>query len=158
MPNPLDALFPSNDRIAGGTPRHASPLSPGDMVTVARRFDPLAAELLRGRLAADGIPAVLGDPHTVQTDALLTVALGGVRIRVPTEYEQQALRAIADVDGGAFALDESSDVGAPDPEANADRDDGATLFAAAREVGLPRIAAGAVGVMVFLAVLIAFAR
>ncbi len=57
-----------------------------------------------------------------------------------------------------MALDESSDVGTPDPDAEADRDDGPTLFAAAREIGLPRIAACAAGVLVVLAALIGFAR
>ena len=155
MTHPLDALFPSNDRIAPGAAGDAAPRSPGDMVTIARRFNPLEAELLRGRLAADGIPAVLGDSHTVQTDTLLTAALGGVRIRVPTAYERQALRAIADIDRGAFALDESSDVGeAPD----ADLDPQPSLLAAARDAAAPRLVAGAVGVLVFVAVLVGLAR
>jgi hypothetical protein len=159
MPNPLDALFPSNDRIARGKAGDPPLPYPGDMVTVARRFNSLEAELLRGRLEADGIPATLGDPHTVQTDSLLTVALGGVRIRVPTEYEQQALRAIADVEGGAFALEEGADVAgtpaAPDAPDTPDPDQ-ATVFSLARDVGLPLVVLAAVCVFVFAAVIVAF--
>lgn len=154
MTNPLDALFPSNDRIAPGAASGAASPHDGDMVTIARRFNPIEAELLRGRLAADGIPAVLGDAHTVQTDSLLTAALGGVRVRVPTSYERQALRAIADIDGGALMLAEDADVsGTPDP---AD-DDRAAAFAASRRDGLPRAALATAAALVFLGVLAAFA-
>jgi hypothetical protein len=78
----------------------------GDIVTVARRFDPIAAELLRGRLAADGIPATLGDANLVQTYALCASALGGVRVMVPESYAKQALRAIAAIEQGDLALDD----------------------------------------------------
>jgi hypothetical protein len=146
MPHPLDALFPSNDRIADGRPaaRGAAPRPhPGEMVTVARRFNSLEAELLRGRLEADGIPATLGDPHTVQTDSLLTVALGGVRIRVPTDYERQALRTIADVEDGAFALEEGSLLFDDEEDADALDAGHATVFSLARDVGLPLVVGGA---------------
>ncbi|HEX4510100.1 MAG TPA: DUF2007 domain-containing protein, partial [Burkholderiaceae bacterium] len=72
----------------------------GDFVTVARRFDPIAAELLRGRLAADGIPARLADAHLVQAYNLCAAALGGVRVMVPASWAPQALRAIAAVEHG----------------------------------------------------------
>ncbi len=117
----------------------------GDMVTVARRFNSLEAELLRGRLAADGIPATLGDAHTVQTDTLLTTALGGVRIRVPSAYEAQALRAIADVESGAFELDDDSS----QPE-QLPPEDSTPLFTAAQAARLRRLALGAA--VVFAAV------
>jgi hypothetical protein len=83
----------------------------GDFVTIARRFDPIAAELLRGRLAADGIPATLGDAHLVQAYALWATALGGVRVMVPASYAQQALRAIDAIEHGELRLeDEAEDV------------------------------------------------
>ncbi len=145
MTHPLDALFPSNDRIAPARPGasgDAPPPYPGEMVTVARRFNSLEAELLRGRLEADGIPATLGDPHTVQTDSLLTVALGGVRILVPTAYERQALRTVADVDGGAFALEDGADVSDDAPDATDAPGAGhASVFARVRNIGLAIIVA-----------------
>jgi hypothetical protein len=117
-----------------------------DIVTVARRFDPIAAELLRGRLAADGIPATLGDANLVQTYALCASALGGVRVMVPESYAKQALRAIAAIEQGDLALDDepgwdeptlARDT-APDPPE-------ATTSAAAR---LSRIAAATAALLV----------
>ena len=126
--------------IATRTGTHAAVDPPwaGDLVTVARRFNPLEAELLRGRLAADGIPATLGDAHTVQTDTLLTTALGGVRIRVPSSYEAQALRTIADVEAGAFELDDELA-----PDADASHDEPTPLLARAQAARLRRLAFGA---------------
>jgi hypothetical protein len=82
----------------------------GDIVTVARRFDPIEAELLRGRLAADGIPATLGDANLVQTYALCASALGGVRVMVPESYAKQALRAIAAIEHGDLLLEDDAGV------------------------------------------------
>src|SRR4051812_37295589 len=81
----------------------------GDLVTIARRFDPIAAELVRGRLAADGIPATLGDAHLVQMSALWATALGGVRVMVPAAYAAQALRAVAAIEGGDLRLDDEGE-------------------------------------------------
>jgi hypothetical protein len=134
----------------------------GDMVTVARRFNSLEAELLRGRLAADGIPAVLGDAHTVQTDTLLTTALGGVRIRVPSSFEAQARRTLADIESGSFMLEEGEDI-AGSTQAGIDARDSpqgraeADAVAAARRAGLTRYGFAAVTGIVFLGVLAAFA-
>jgi hypothetical protein len=83
----------------------------GDFVTVARRFDPIAAELLRGRLAADGIPARLADVHLVQTYSLWAAALGGVRVMVPASWAPQAMRAIAAVEKGELALEDAGSTG-----------------------------------------------
>lgn len=128
-----------------GTHADVDPPYPGDMVTVARRFNSLEAELLRGRLAADGIPATLGDAHTVQTDTLLTTALGGVRIRVPSSWEAQALRAIADVEAGAFELGDELPL-----EADALPEDAAPLFTTTQAARLRRLAFGAVVVFAAL--------
>jgi hypothetical protein len=88
----------------------------GDLVTIARRFDPIAAELLRGRLAADGIPATLGDAHLVQASALWATALGGVRVMVPASYVPQALRAVAAIEHGELRLEDEGE-GEDDAEA-----------------------------------------
>lgn len=83
----------------------------GDYITVARRLDPIAAELLRGRLAADGIPARLADAHLVQTYSLWATALGGVRVMVPSSWAPQALRAIAAIEQGELALEDAASGG-----------------------------------------------
>jgi hypothetical protein len=96
----------------------------GDIVTVARRFDPIEAELLRGRLAADGIPATLGDANLVQTYALCASALGGVRVMVPESYAKQALRAIAAIEHGDLQLEDEA--GADEIAATSDAPDRAS--------------------------------
>ena len=131
------------------TPRDdAEPPRFGGIVTVAHRFHPFEAELLRGRLCADGIPATLADAHTVQTDTLLTTALGGVRVRVPAEFEAEARRTIAALERGAFALDDDDAI-VGDAEAPA-------TDAAPR--GRSRLAAGAAALLVAVGLLVAFAR
>ena len=123
----------------------------GDIVTIARRFDPIAAELVRGRLAADGIPATLGDAHLVQASALWATALGGVRVMVPTSYVPQALRAIAAIEHGELRLEDDGDeadgvddAAAPGPEASGP---------APRRPRLSRQAAGVAALLVLFALL-----
>ncbi len=148
--------IPGEDMARGVASDHDGPPWPGDMVTVARRFNSLEAELLRGRLAADGIPARLGDAHTVQTDTLLTAALGGVRIMVPSSFEERARRTIADLEDGAFML--ADDGPFDDVQAALDARDEAAEFAAARRDGLPRFAFAVGAGLCFLGVLAAFAK
>ena len=94
----------------------------GDLVTVTRVFNALEAEMLRGCLEAEGIPATLGDVQTVQTDTLLTVALGGVRVMVPASFADAARLTVEAVERGALAIDELPDdspPAAPDVEPSA---------------------------------------
>jgi hypothetical protein len=124
----------------------------GDIVTIARRFDPIAAELLRGRLAADGIPATLGDANLVQTYALWATALGGVRVMVPASYVPQALRAIAAIEHGELQLE---DGGEDEEAAPADALESARVPTSSR---LARLAAGAAAMLVLFALLELLAR
>jgi len=133
---------------AASAPRDdAEPPRFDGIVTVAHRFHPFEAELLRGRLCADGIPAVLADAHTVQTDTLLTAALGGVRVMVPAGFEAEARRTIAALEGGAFAL--------ADDDAAGDDDAPPAVSAPPRRATL---AAGAAALLVAVGLLVAFAR
>lgn len=78
----------------------------GQLVTVTRVFNSLEAEMLRGCLAAEGIPATLGDVQTVQTDTLLTVALGGIRVMVPAPFAESARLTVEAFERGALEIDE----------------------------------------------------
>ena len=79
---------------------------PSDFVTIFSTLDWHQAQVFRGRLAAEGIPIYIGDGHTNQTDALLSPALGGFRIRVPLERAREAKDILAAIQAGKFALDE----------------------------------------------------
>ena len=145
----MQAMTPT----ASTTCADVDPPYPGDLVTVARRFNSLEAELLRGRLAADGIPATLGDAHTVQTDTLLTSALGGVRIRVPTSFEAQALRTIADLEAGSLALGDDEVALAEEPAT-----DESPLLSPAQRARLRSVCIGAAVGFAALELLRALAR
>jgi hypothetical protein len=111
--NPSTSLpFPAPGRdlappLADEEPPH------GDLVTVTRVFNSLEAEMLRGCLQAEGIPASLGDAQTIQTDTLLTLALGGIRVMVPTPFADAARRTVEAFERGDLAIDELPDDAPP---------------------------------------------
>ncbi len=81
----------------------------GDMTIVAKYLSPTEAHLLCSCLNAAGIPADAGDTNTVQAHALISIAVGGARVRVPSAYEAEALDVIAAYNRGDFSLDENFD-------------------------------------------------
>ncbi len=106
--NPAAPLpFPANDRTARRSRAQAGEEPPhGELVTVTRVFNSLEAELLRGCLESEGIPATLGDVQTIQTDTLLTVALGGIRVMVPASFADAARLTVQAFEHGELAIDE----------------------------------------------------
>jgi hypothetical protein len=82
----------------------------GDLVTVARMFDATEAEMLRGRLEAEGVPAMVADANSLR---VIQTAIGGVRLMVPGAYVDMA-REILQADArGDYAIDDRTDVGPP---------------------------------------------
>ena len=107
--NPSASLpLPANAPAASDTDAHEQPPEV-ELVTVTRVFNTLEAEMLRGCLEAEGIPATLGDVQTVQTDTLLTVAMGGVRVMVPAPFADAARQTVEAFERGALAIDELPD-------------------------------------------------
>jgi hypothetical protein len=98
--------FPVDASLASGTEADAEPSGFGELVTVTRVFNSLEAEMLRGCLEAEGIPATLGDAQTIQTDTLLTIALGGIRVMVPATFADAARATVKAFESGALAIDE----------------------------------------------------
>lgn len=65
------------------------------MVTIAS-FDFLPqAEIVRGRLLAEGIACELVDQHLVQTDWLYSIAVGGIKLQVEARDVEQALAILS---------------------------------------------------------------
>src|ERR1700758_2517942 len=111
--NPASSLpLPPGARLASDTQADEEPPH-GDLVTVTRVFNALEAEMLRGCLEAEGIPATLGDAQTVQTDTLLTVALGGIRVMVPSPFADAARQTVDAFERGALAIDDLPDDAGP---------------------------------------------
>jgi hypothetical protein len=76
----------------------------GDFETVAQLLNPIDAHLIAGCLEASGIPTVIADNHLVQMHSLLTIAVGGVRIRVAAARADEARSIIAAFHRGELAL------------------------------------------------------
>lgn len=74
-------------------------------VTVAKYQYSAEAQIAKGRLEADGIKVFLADHLTIDTDPLVSNAIGGVKLKVYSEDEWKArdiLKAIK-----AYSLDDS---------------------------------------------------
>lgn len=89
--------------------------STGDMAVVAKLPTAQEALTLKGCLEAAGIPATLGDAHTVQTNMLWATALGGVRVLVPQAFVRHANEVIAEYRSGAFEIEGDADPALPPP-------------------------------------------
>ena len=70
---------------------------------VDRYVNAIEAHIVRGRLEAEGIPAVVGNEHLVTQNWLLSSVTGGVVVRVPAEMLEDARAVIAGIDDGEFA-------------------------------------------------------
>jgi hypothetical protein len=77
-----------------------------DFVTIARVMIPVNAQILQGRLVAEGIRAVLGDLNIMQTYDLISTAIGGVKIRVPQSQVAEAKAILAAIHAGEFDINE----------------------------------------------------
>ncbi len=80
-----------------------------DFVRVATCETPTEAHLLKGVLEATGLSARVADANIVQANTWMTQAVGGVRVLVPADQAEAALRAIAEYIAGAFQLEGDDD-------------------------------------------------
>ncbi|MGI0105422.1 putative signal transducing protein [Salinimicrobium sp. WS361] len=55
------------------------------------------AQILKGRLEAEGVRTFMVDNHTIDTDPLVSNAIGGVKLKVRKEDEEKALQVLAAV-------------------------------------------------------------
>lgn len=78
-----------------------------DSLTEAARFTaPIDAHMLEARLHAEGVPAWAVNANTAQALTHLTLALGGVRVMVPSNLLADARDVIRRLEAGEFALDD----------------------------------------------------
>lgn len=89
-------------------PIHYHPLH---FVTVASSLNSITMHILRAKLEAEGIPAILADANMAQSYSTVSVAVGGVRVQVPAEFVEDAQQIIADINSGALMLTDDDDVG-----------------------------------------------
>jgi hypothetical protein len=86
-------------------PAAAAP-APETFVTLARSLDPWNLQILRARLAADGIAAYVADENINCMNSLWAVAVGGTRLQVARRDAEAARCIVALLESGAFALDD----------------------------------------------------
>ena len=66
----------------------------GKPVAIASFSFPHEAHVARASLESAGIPAVVADEHTINMQWLYSNALGGVKVLVPPEYVDEALKIL----------------------------------------------------------------
>ena len=73
-------------------------------VTVARFQYSTEAQIIKGRLEADGIAVFLKDNITIDTDPLVSHAIGGIKLNVLAKDEVKAKAILESI--SAYALDD----------------------------------------------------
>jgi Putative prokaryotic signal transducing protein len=110
----IDAATPAAAAVTPSAEEPGEPREPvidGDLVEVARMLDPVEAEMVRGRLEAEGVPAMVADTNTAHM--LFRSLIGGVRVLVPEAYLDRAREILKADARGDYALDDRTDVGPP---------------------------------------------
>jgi hypothetical protein len=69
-------------------------------------IDVIHADIVRGRLEVEGIPAILSNRHLVTAEWMYSQAMGGVQIMVPLECVTEAREIIAEIDSGKLDYDD----------------------------------------------------
>jgi hypothetical protein len=80
-------------RAAGGPA--PDPESPATLVTVARYFTPVEAQLCRAHLEQAGLSPIIVDENVAAVHFLLGVFAGGIRVQVPADQEAVALEVLS---------------------------------------------------------------
>ena len=70
-------------------------MNDSELITIASYSFPHEAHVAKANLDSAGIPAFIADEHTINMQWLFSNALGGVRIKVPVQYAQQAQEILA---------------------------------------------------------------
>lgn len=76
------------------------------------------AQIIKGRLESEGINSFLVDNHTIDTDPLVSNAIGGVKLKVQKEDEEKA-RQVLDAISKYSVNDEGEQIICP--EGNSDK-------------------------------------
>jgi hypothetical protein len=85
-------------------PPEPDPPAPSELETIATYAYPYQAEIARGRLESEGIPAFLADEFLINLNWLYTNAIGGIRLRVAADDALLAREILAQVESGQDLL------------------------------------------------------
>ena len=76
-------------------------------VTIARFPYSTEAQIIKGRLEADGIQVFLSDNLTIDTDPLVSQAIGGVKLKVLAKDEKEARKILKSIK--SYSLDDNGE-------------------------------------------------
>lgn len=88
-----------------------------EFLTVASYQYSAEAQIMKGRLEAEGIPVFLSDVHTIDTDPLVSNAVGGVKIKVRKFDYDLALQVLDSVSKYSLG-DAGEDISCPNCKSN----------------------------------------
>jgi DNA-directed RNA polymerase subunit RPC12/RpoP len=66
---------------------------------------PADVQIIKGKLESEGIPVFLKDENTLNSDPLISYAIGGVKLRVYSKHKERALEIYNEI--RAYAVDNS---------------------------------------------------
>ena len=75
-----------------------------NMITLARFQYSAEAQIVKGRIESEGIEAFLTDQYTIDTDPLVSHAIGGVKLKVWKKDKKQAEEILQNI--AEFSLDD----------------------------------------------------
>lgn len=78
-----------------------------EFYTLASSTFPADIQILKGRLESEGIAVFLRDENTVNTDPLISDAIGGVKLQIYTTDKDKAVKIYNEI--RAYARDENGD-------------------------------------------------
>jgi len=88
---------------------------PSEWVTIATYSQPVEAHLARTKLESEGIMCVVSDEHLVRVNWLLSNAVGGVKLRVPS-WDAERAREVLRPRPRLVVVAEPGGAGAPPDE------------------------------------------
>jgi hypothetical protein len=77
------------------------------LVTVATFQYSSEAHIFRGKLESEGVTVYMADAITIDTDPLISNAIGGVKLKVPSEQEEKAKEILNSI--SRYSLDDKGE-------------------------------------------------
>lgn len=65
-------------------------------------------QIIKGKLESEGIPVFLKDENTINTDPLISVAIGGIKLQVYSKDKDRALKIYNEI--RSYAIDNKGDL------------------------------------------------
>ena len=65
------------------------------------------AQIIKGKLQSEGIQVYLADEYTIDSDPLISQAIGGVKIKVLTTQKEEAIAILKEIH--SFSVDENGE-------------------------------------------------